>query len=101
MANGAASDLGVEEGDLGALASADARPDIHTNTVEGFFSLLKRGIIGTFHHVSKAHLHRYCDEFAFRYTHRSALGVDGAPRVVHAGEGKWLTYKQPSGTRAA
>ena len=81
-----------------------ARGDVHTNTVEGFFSLLKRGIVGTFHHVSKGHLHRYCDEFAFRYTHRVALGVDDAQRtalVVRGAEGKRLTYKQPSGTRAA
>jgi hypothetical protein len=80
------------------------RENAHTNTVEGFFSLLKRGIMGTFHHVSKGHLHRYCDEFAFRYSNRIALGVsddDRARMLVLAGEGKRLTYKQPSGTRAA
>src|SRR5690606_33950810 len=42
----------------------------HTNTVEGFFSLLKRGIVGVYHHVSEAHLHRYCAEFDFRYNTR-------------------------------
>jgi hypothetical protein len=80
------------------------RENVHTNSVEGFFSLLKRGIIGTFHHVSKGHLHRYCDEFAFRYSNRIALGVDDSERaalIVLAAEGKRLTYKQPSGTRAA
>jgi hypothetical protein len=79
------------------------RDDVHTNTVEGFFSLLKRGIVGTFHHVSKGHLHRYCDEFAFRYTNRIALGVDDAERakrIVFGAEGKRLTFKQPSGARA-
>jgi hypothetical protein len=78
--------------------------DTHTNTVEGFFSLLKRGIMGTFHHVSKGHLHRYCDEFAFRYSHRIALGWDDEQRtkqIMLAAEGKRLTFKQPSGASAA
>ena len=48
------------------------RGNVHTNTVEGFFSLLKRGVNGVFHHVSREHLHRYCDEFAFRYENRKA-----------------------------
>jgi transposase-like protein len=76
----------------------------HTNTAEGVFSVLKRGINGTFHHVSKGHLHRYCDEFEFRHNNRIALGVDDnerALRIVLGAEGKRLTFKQPSGTRAA
>lgn len=76
----------------------------HTNTVEGFFSLLKRGIMGTFHHVSKGHLHRYCDEFSFRYNNRIAVGVNDEQRaknLVTAAEGKRLTFKQPSGASAA
>jgi len=79
------------------------RGEAHTNTAEGFFSLLKRGINGSFHHVSKGHLHRYCDEFAFRYNNRIALGVnDGerAAKMVRGAEGKRLTYKQPSGASA-
>ena len=78
--------------------------EIHTNTVEGFFSLLKRGIVGTFHHVSKGHLHRYCDEFSFRYSTRTALGwTDGdrAQELVLGAEGKRLTYKKRSGDCAA
>jgi hypothetical protein len=47
-----------------------ARGDIHTNTIEGYFSLLKRGIYGIYHSVSPKHLHRYCDEFAYRYNVR-------------------------------
>lgn len=76
------------------------RGDIHTNTVEGFFSLLKRGINGTFHHVSKGHLHRYCSEFEFRYNNRIAVGVNDSERarlVVRGAESKRLTYTQPSG----
>jgi hypothetical protein len=46
------------------------RGNVRTNTVEGFFSLLKRGVNGTFHHVSAEYQHRYCDEFAFRFENR-------------------------------
>jgi len=80
------------------------RGNVHTNTVEGVFSLLKRGINGTFHHVSKGHLHRYCSEFEFRHNNRIALGVDDterAARIVFGAEGKRLTFKQPSGASAA
>ena len=72
------------------------RGDIHTNTVEGYFSILKRGITGTYHHVSAAHLKRYLCEFDFRYNHRVALGVDDFSRTVAvlAGiKGKRVTYK--------
>ncbi|HTM27724.1 MAG TPA: IS1595 family transposase, partial [Vicinamibacterales bacterium] len=75
------------------------RGNVHTNTVEGIFSLLKRGIDGAFHHVSKGHLHRYCSEFEFRYNRRTALGyTDGqrAADIVLNAEGKRLTYKQPA-----
>lgn len=80
------------------------RGHIHTNTVEGFFSLLKRGIVGVFHHVSRGHLHRYCSEFSFRYNTRIALGVNDGQRaalLIAGAEGKRLTFRQPSGTRAA
>jgi transposase-like protein len=50
------------------------RGDAHSNTVEGYFGILKRGIIGTYHHVSQKHLHRYLAEFDFRYNNRTALG---------------------------
>ena len=58
------------------------RGDAHSNTAEGFFSILKRGLIGTFHHVSEAHLHRYLAEFDFRYNHRSGLGVEDTERAA-------------------
>jgi transposase-like protein len=72
------------------------RGDAHTNTVEGFFSLLKRGINGTFHHVSRGHLDRYCDEFAFRYENRKTTDGTRAAMIVTGAEGKRLTYKQPA-----
>ena|ERR1051325_2587454 len=76
------------------------RGDAHTNTVEGFFSLLKRGINGTFHHVSRGHLSRYCDEFAFRYERRKMSDGDRAAEIVQGAEGKRLTYAQPAGISA-
>jgi hypothetical protein len=72
------------------------RGEAHTNTVEGFFSLLRRGINGTFHHVSRRHLSRYCDEFAFRYEHRKTSDGERAWLLVAGAEGKRLTYKQPA-----
>jgi transposase-like protein len=52
------------------VAEEYVRGDIHTNTIEGYFGLLKRGIYGIYHSVSPKHLHRYCDEFAYRYNVR-------------------------------
>jgi transposase-like protein len=72
------------------------RGDAHSNTVEGYFSILKRGIFGVFHHVSEAHLHRYLAEFDFRYSNREKLGVDDASRAALALQGfkgKRLTYQ--------
>jgi transposase-like protein len=73
-----------------------ARGDVHTNTVEGFFSIFKRGVIGVYHHVSEAHLNRYLAEFDFRYSNRAKLGVnDGerAARAIKGAQGKRLTYR--------
>jgi transposase-like protein len=83
--------------------SADeyVRDDAHTNTIEGYFSILKRGIIGTYHHVSQQHLKRYLAEFDFRYNERSALGVDDkerAARLLKGIVGKRLTYRRPDKT---
>jgi len=77
---------------------------IHTNTVEGYFSILKRGIYGTYQHVSEAHLHRYLCEFDFRYSNRIALGVDDVKRTdlaVRGAAGKRLTYRTTRGAGAA
>jgi transposase-like protein len=80
--------------------SADeyVRGDAHTNTAEGFFSIFKRGIYGTYHHVSEAHLQRYLAEFDFRHNNRAALKVDDAERATRAlkgAAGKRLLYRQP------
>ena len=73
------------------------RGDVYTNTAEGFISLLKRGIVGTFHHVGKGHLGKYVSEFEFRYNARKLADKDRPALIVTAGEGKRLTYKQPVG----
>ena len=68
----------------------------HTNTVENYFSILKRGITGTYHHVSQQHLKRYLAEFDFRYNERTALGVEDSQRMERALMGivgKRLTYR--------
>ncbi len=73
------------------------RGDAHTNTVEGYFSILKRGIVGTYHHVSAEHLKRYLAEFDFRYNNRTALGVTDAQRFnasIPGIVGKRLTYRR-------
>jgi transposase-like protein len=75
------------------------RGDVHTNTAEGFISLLKRGIVGTFHHVGKGHLGKYVSEFEFRYNARKVADKDRPVLIVGGAEGKRLTYKQPVGAR--
>jgi transposase-like protein len=80
------------------------RGNAHTNTIEGYFSILKRGIIGTYHHVSAEHLKRYLAEFDWRYNEREALGVNDAMRFEKAIPGivgKRLTYQRTNREGAA
>jgi hypothetical protein len=56
--------------------------EVYTNTIEGFFATLKRGIMGTYHHVSEQHLNRYLAEFSFRPSERAALGVEDRERAT-------------------
>ena len=75
------------------------RGDVHTNTVEGYFSIFKRGMKGTYQHCAKKHLHRYAAEFEFRYNNRVANGVDDVERgqiALKAAVGKRLTYQGPN-----
>lgn len=75
------------------------RGNAHSNTVEGYFSLLKRGLNGTYHHVSQQHLKRYLGEFDFRYNYRVALGYDDNQRTDTALAGivgKRLLYRDSS-----
>ncbi|MGA9866371.1 MAG: IS1595 family transposase [Acetobacteraceae bacterium] len=72
------------------------RGDVHTNTVEGFYSVFKRGMKGVYQHCAEKHLHRYVAEFDFRYNNRICLGVDDAKRTDNALRGivgRRLTYR--------
>jgi hypothetical protein len=68
---------------------------VTTNTIEGFFANLKRGVNGTYHHWSKQHLHRYLSEFDFRYNARHMNDGDRANAALKGFEGKRLMMKDP------
>lgn len=73
------------------------RGEAHTNAVEDFYSVFKRGMKGVYQHCREQHLHRYVAEFDFRYNARTALGVDDETRTLKAlrgVEGKGLTYRR-------
>jgi ISXO2-like transposase domain len=73
-----------------------ARGEAHVNGAESFFALLKRGIVGSFHHVSPEHLHRYCDEFSFRWDYRKISDSDRTEIALQQTKGKRLSYRQPT-----
>ena len=80
------------------------RGDVYTNNAENYFSILKRGIIGTYHHISNKHMPMYLAEFDFRYNNRVDRGVDDterATRAIKGAEGKRLTYRQPRSAQPA
>lgn len=82
----------------GEYVSRDGKT--HIQSAEAFFAILKRGIMGSFHLISEAHLQRYLDEFAFRWNHRQSLDIDDTMRaaaIVKAAEGKRLTYRRIGG----
>jgi transposase-like protein len=66
----------------------------HSNTVENYFSIFKRGVIGVYHHMSRAHLHRYCAEFDLRYNTRTMSDGERAAVILKGGEGRRLTYRR-------
>jgi transposase-like protein len=94
--------IGKEFAEHGAVnhgAYEWGRGDIHTNTVEGYYSIFKRGMKGVYQHCSEKHLHRYLAEFDFRYSNRVKLGVNDPARAGQALKGivgKRLTYRQPT-----
>jgi transposase-like protein len=74
-----------------------ARGDVTTNSVEGFFGIFKRGMVGVYQHCGEQHLQRYLDEFSFRYSNRAKLGIEDDERTalaIQGGAGKRLTYRR-------
>ena len=74
------------------------RGEVHTNTIEGAFSIFKRGMKGIYQHCKEKHLHRYLAEFDHRYNHRVGLGysdIDRTFAAIKGAEGKRLMYRQP------
>ncbi|RWX58151.1 IS1595 family transposase, partial [Mesorhizobium sp. M4B.F.Ca.ET.089.01.1.1] len=63
------------------------RGNVHTNTIEGYFSIFKRGMKGVYQHCAEHHLHRYLAEFDFRYSNRVAMGIDDNVRSLIALKG--------------
>jgi len=81
----------------GAGEYVKAGTNDHTNTVESHFALLKRGVYGTFHKISEAHLHRYLAEFDFRANTRDLTDAERSSALMVGTKGKRLTYRQPAG----
>jgi transposase-like protein len=92
----------AEHGAVNHQRDEYVRGDITTNTIEGAFSIFKRGMRGVYQHCREKHLHRYLAEFEFRYSHREANGCDDtvrADKMLKGVVGKRLTYQQ-AGARA-
>ena len=76
---------------------SEAQRAVHVNTAEGYFSIFKRGLVGTYQHMSQQHLQRYLNEFDFRMSNRISLGINDdvrTERAIKGAEGKRLTYHQ-------
>ena len=87
----------VRKSTIANLGNIEMWPDVHTNTLEGFFSVFKRGMVGTYQHCGEQHLDRYLAEFDFRRNNRAKLGIDDAMRADIALQGivgKRLTYRR-------
>ncbi len=87
-------DKGFNQETINHHAREYVRGDVYTNTAEGWFALLRRGITGIFHHVSEEHLDRYVKEFEFRYNNRNVCDGKRAQRTMRGTEGKRLVYKE-------
>jgi transposase-like protein len=77
-----------------------AKGESHSNTAENFFSILKRGVIGTYHHWSEAHMHRYLAEFDFRYSTKGDSDKERSDAILRGIVGKRLTYRRPAALAA-
>jgi ISXO2 transposase-like protein len=86
----------VRHSNVMSFPDGEPGPVITTNTVEGYYSIFKRGMKGIYQHCAEKHLHRYLSEFDFRYSNRVALGVNDGERrtlAIKNAAGKRLTYR--------
>jgi transposase-like protein len=90
-----AADLVATHETVKHSAGEYVRDHVHTNTIEGYFSIFKRGMKGVYQHCKEKHLHRYLAEFDFRYNSRKITDMERTIAAVRGGEGKRLTYHQP------
>jgi len=90
-------DTGVNMGPAVAVSRGGGH---HANTAENFFSILKRGVIGTYHHWSEAHLHRYLAEFDMRYSTKDTTDGERAASILKGMEGRRLTYRRTAALAA-
>jgi len=86
--------LGYNHETVSHIYNEYVRGQWHSNSIEGTFGLLKRGIIGIYHSVSPKHLQRYCDEFSYRYNSRKVTDNERFNQCFTQAEGKRLTYKR-------
>src|SRR5262249_33640940 len=87
-------DLDLEHSSVDHTHFEYTRDDVHSNTAESWNALLKRSIYGSFHHVSREHLSRYCDEVSFRWDRRNMNDTERAASAIRNGDGKRLTYRR-------
>lgn len=93
----AAAAIFAQHSTVNHSAGEYVRGDIYTNTIEGVFSVFKRGMIGTYQHCGEQHLQRYLNEFDFRYSNRVKLGISDemrADKALKGIQGKRLTYRR-------
>jgi hypothetical protein len=84
----------ASHGRVGHTVGEYAKGETHSNTVENFFSIFKRGVIGTYHHLSEAHMHRYLAEFDLRANTRDMSDGERANQILAGGIGRRLTYRR-------
>ena len=92
--------LGLEHSSVDHTAGEYARDGVHSNTAESWNALLKRSIYGSFHHISREHLSRYCDEISFRWDRRTMDDSERTLAAIQGGEGKRLTYRRTRGAQS-
>jgi hypothetical protein len=98
--SGLATEFGGGHETVNHSAGEYARGEAGINQAEAFFGLFKRGVVGSFHHISERHMNRYLNEFSFRWDLREATDGERTVEAIKASEGKRLMYRQPISRRS-